>query len=172
LDKAAIHGAGSSNEPVGLLQTSGIGDVAVGVNGGALTSTHIVELERLVGAANGDTSNAGFLTNAAQRAKLRAVPEMVGGTFPVWRDNAMLGHRAEVSGQIRNDLVKGTASNCSPLIFGDWSKLLLFEFAGAYEVVLDEYTAKRQGMIQICSWGSYDILCQQPGAFAAVKDAI
>jgi HK97 family phage major capsid protein len=89
LDKAAVHGAGSNNEPVGILQTAGIGDVPVGVNGGALTATHVVELERLVGAANGDTTNGGWLTNAAQRAKLRAVPEMASGTFPIWRDNAI-----------------------------------------------------------------------------------
>ena len=172
IDRAAIHGSGSSNEPVGLLQTRGIGDVAVGANGGPVTATHVVELERLIGAANGDTSNAGWLTNAAQRAKLRAVPELAGGVFPVWRDNAMLGHRAEVSGQIRADLSKGTANNCSALVFGDWSKLLLFEFAGALEVLLDEYTGKKQGMSQICSWGSYDVLVQQPGAFSACKDAI
>jgi HK97 family phage major capsid protein len=172
LDRAAIHGAGSSNEPVGILQTAGIGDVAVGVNGGALAATHIVELERLVGAANGDTTNAGFLTNSTQRAKLHVVPEMAAGVFPIWRDNVMLGHPAAVSGQIRNDLVKGTANNCSPLVFGDWSKLLLFEFQGAYEVLLDEYTAKKQAMVQICSWGSYDLMVQQPAAFAAVKDAI
>lgn len=172
LDKAAVHGSGVSNEPVGLLATSGIGDVAVGTNGGALTSAHIVELERQVGAANGDTTNAGWLTNAGQRAKLRAVPEMTSGTFPIWRDNIMLGHRAEVSGQIRSDLVKGSANNCSALVFGDWSQLLMFEFAGAFEVVLDQYTGKKQRMLQICSWGSYDILVQQPAAFAACKDAI
>jgi HK97 family phage major capsid protein len=172
LDRAAIHGAGASNEPVGLLQTSGVGDVGVGVNGGALAANHVVELERLVGAANGDTSNAGWLTNAAQRAKLRAVPEMTGGTFPIWRDNAMLGHVAETSGQIRSDLSKGTANNCSALVFGDWSKLLLFEFQGAFEVVLDEYTGKKQGLVSICSWGSYDVLIQQPAAFSACRDAI
>jgi hypothetical protein len=98
---------------------------------------------------------------------------MASGSIPVWNEDKMLGHRAEVSNQIRADLAKGSANNCSAVIYSsDWSKLLLFEFAGAFEIVLDEFSQKRRGLLEICSWGSYDILCQQPGAFAAIKDAI
>lgn len=109
LDKAAVHGAGASNEPIGLL-LSGIGDIPIGVNGGAVAVSHLVELERLAG--DGEAANSGFLTNSLQRSKLRTVPLMTGGSVPVWSDDKMLGHKAEVSNQIRADLVKGSASNC------------------------------------------------------------
>jgi HK97 family phage major capsid protein len=170
LDRASLHGSGSSNEPVGLL-ASGISDVAVGANGGAVTVAHLIELERLAG--DGDAANSGFITNSLQRSKLRTVPLMTSGSVPVWNEDRLLGHRAEVSNQVRQDLMKGSSSNCSALVYSaDWSKLLLFEFAGAFELVLDEFSQKRRGLVELCSWGSYDILCQQPGAFAAIKDAI
>ena len=37
LDSAAINGTGASNDPVGILNTAGIGSVALGTNGGPLT---------------------------------------------------------------------------------------------------------------------------------------
>jgi len=149
LDKASVHGAGASNEPIGLLLFA-IDDCPIGANGGAVAVSHLVELERLAG--DGDAANSGFLTNSLQRSKLRTVPLMSGGSVPVWADDRMLGHRAEVSNQIRADLVKGSASNCSALIYGaDWSKLLLFEFAGALEVSVDEVSSKKRGLVEICS---------------------
>jgi len=37
LDYSAINGSGSSNQPTGILNTAGIGDVAMGTNGGVPT---------------------------------------------------------------------------------------------------------------------------------------
>ena len=42
---AALNGSGSSNQPTGLLNTSGIGSVAGGTNGLAPTYEHMVDLE-------------------------------------------------------------------------------------------------------------------------------
>ena len=45
IDLAALNGTGASNQPTGVLKTSGIGDVAGGANGAAPTWANIVELE-------------------------------------------------------------------------------------------------------------------------------
>src|SRR4030095_7580183 len=103
---------------------------------------------------DGDAANSGFITNSLQRSKLRTVPLMTSGSVPVWNEDRLLGHRAEVSNQVRQDLMKGSSSNCSALVYSaDWSKLLLFEFAGAFELVLDEFSQKRRGLVELCSWG-------------------
>jgi HK97 family phage major capsid protein len=172
LDKAAIHGSGTGNEPTGLLNISGIGNVAVGVNGGALTSAHVIGLESAVSDANADVGNLAWLTNSKQRAKLRAVPELTSGTFPIWKDGTMLGYPTAVSNQVRSDLTKGTSSNCSALIFGNWNALIVAEFNGAMEVTFDPYAQKKQGMIEVTSYAAYDIGLSTLLSFGAVLDAI
>ena len=43
IDEVAYEGGGT-NEPTGITQTSGIGDVAIGTNGGAITYDATIDL--------------------------------------------------------------------------------------------------------------------------------
>ena len=45
IDAAAINGSGSSNQPLGILNTSGIGSVAGGTSGLAPTLDHLLDLK-------------------------------------------------------------------------------------------------------------------------------
>ena len=171
LDAAAIAGSGSANQPLGILGTA-IGSVTVGQNGGPLTSALVTSLESTVGAANGDVGSLGWVTNSTQRAKLRAIAEFTGGALPIWRDGQMLSYPAFSSNQCPGNLVKGSSNNCSALIFGDWSALLIAEFGGAVELVIDEITKARQGEIELSSYASYDIGVTTVGSLAAIQDAI
>jgi HK97 family phage major capsid protein len=172
LDRACIHGSGASNEPLGILGTAGIGNVAIGAAGGAPTSDFVNALESAVGGANADSPTCGFLTNSVMRSRLRKIPSMANGSLPLWSEgNTMLSHRAEVSNQIRSDLVKGASNDCSAIVYGDWSQLVVCEFQGAIEIVVDEYSARRQNLVEIASWGMYDTLLLQPTAMAAILDA-
>jgi HK97 family phage major capsid protein len=171
LDRACIHGSGASNEPVGILATS-IGNVAIGAAGGSPTCDFINSLEAAVGAANADSPTCGFLTNSIMRSRLRKNPQMTNGSLPLWTEgNTMLSHRAEVSNQVRSDLVKGASSDCSAIIYGDWSQLIVCEFGGVMEIVIDPYTARKQNLVEIASWGMYDVLLLQPTSMAAILDA-
>ena len=53
-DRVVINGSGAANQPLGILNTSGIGDVAGGVNGLAPTWANILELWSDVAFANAD----------------------------------------------------------------------------------------------------------------------
>jgi HK97 family phage major capsid protein len=173
LDAAAISGTGLDGQPVGLLECDNVGSGDIGDNGGAVAASHLVALEKLVGDSNGDSNTLGWLTNSAQRAKLRAVPSMASGTIPVWGDNnTVLGHRAEVSNAVPRTLSKGSAiGTCSAVLFGSWSSLALVEFNGAIELLLDEYRLVKQGMIELTSFQTVDTLIRQPACFAAIQDA-
>ncbi|NDC35853.1 MAG: phage major capsid protein [Synechococcaceae bacterium WB9_2_112] len=65
IDLGILNGSGSSGQPTGIMQTSGIGSVAMGTNGGAVTFEKVVDLEAAVmnvnGAVNPGTVN--YLTN-------------------------------------------------------------------------------------------------------------
>jgi HK97 family phage major capsid protein len=171
LDLAAIHGPGTSNQPLGILGTSGINITALGTNGAAATLDSIIALESAVAGANADDQTCGFLTNSAQRAKLRKLAEVTSGTTPLWDDCSMLDYPALVSNQVSSTLTKGTGTNLSAIIFGAWSALTIGEFQDAIEVVFDPLSQKKNGQVEITSFGIYDTLLTIPPAVAAIVDA-
>lgn len=71
IDRVAINGSGSSNQPTGILQTSGIGSVAGGTNGAAPSYANIIDLESQVAVANADVGSLSYLTNPKVRGKLK-----------------------------------------------------------------------------------------------------
>jgi len=70
IDEAALNGSGSSSQPTGILNTSGIGSVAGGTNGLAPTLDHVIDLKKAVSIDNADTANAAYVTNAKVEAVL------------------------------------------------------------------------------------------------------
>ena len=64
IDAAAINGSGSSNQPLGILNTSCIGSVAGGTNGLAPTLDHLLDLKKEVAVDNADVATFGYFTNA------------------------------------------------------------------------------------------------------------
>ena len=170
LDAACLNGSGSSNQPLGILGTA-IGSVAIGGNGGPVAASNLIALESAVGTANGDVGSLAFVTNTLQRSKLRAVPEFAAGTLPLWRDGQMLSYPAFASNQIPSNLVKGTSSNCSAVVFGNWATLLIAEFSGVMELTIDEVTKVRQGEVELTSYAAYDAGLTTPLSMAAIQDA-
>jgi HK97 family phage major capsid protein len=171
IDAAAIAGSGVSNEPLGLLKTAGIGDVALGVNGLAPTAQSILDLESAIGAANADSASCAFLTTPAMRKKLRALPSITSGSEPLWDGSFMLGYPAVVSNNVPSTLTKGNNSDCHAILFANWAEMLICEFDGAIEVTVDNYSSKKRGLTELSSYATYDSLLTALGAFAAVQDA-
>jgi len=170
LDAAAIAGTGLSNMPTGLLSTSAIGIVPVGVNGGPATYALICALEDAVANANADSPDMAFLTSPDQRSKLRQVFVNGVGSDPVWGPDGLLGYRSTVSKNTPSNLTKGSGTNLSAIIAGDFSQMLLGEF-GAIEITVDPFKLKRQAVIECTVYGMFDVLIRQPAAFAAIVDA-
>jgi HK97 family phage major capsid protein len=180
LDLAAISGTGSSNQPTGILATTGIGAVVGGTNGAAPTWAHVVGLETEVAVDNADVGALGYLTNPKVRGKLRQTfRNATYGEDPIWSDapgqfglGMLNGYRAGVTTQVPSNLTKGSASGvCSAAIFGNWADLLIGEF-GVIELIVDPYSAKKQGLIEVTSLMMADIAVRHPESFAAMKDIL
>jgi HK97 family phage major capsid protein len=177
IDAAALAGTGTSNAPLGLLKTTGIGSVVISApNGGVPTYAKVMELETAISDASADADAMKFLTTPGMRSVLRqalTVPNY--GTF-VWENGgapgvgSMIGYPAYISKQVPQTLVSGASSDCHAVILGDWSQLLIGEF-GVMEIISDPYSQKRKNMLEICSFQMIDIGIRQPSAFAAIQDA-
>lgn len=174
---AAINGSGTSNQPTGVLNTSGIGSVAMGTNGGAPTYDMAVDLETAVAIANADVGNLAYLTNTKVRGKLRKT-QVFSGTNgqPVWTSGRergigeLLGYDAFVTNAVPSDLTKGTSSGvCSAGIFGNWADLIMGMWGGL-DVMLDPYAGSTAGTKRVVALQDLDIALRRVASFAAVKD--
>jgi HK97 family phage major capsid protein len=170
IDKHAIDGSGVTPFPRGILNTSGVGVVAVGTDGGVPTWANVVELETAVGDANGETGQVGYISTPGLRGKLKTVERASGSGF-VWDGNQMNGAPAFASTTVPSTLTKGTSAGvCHALLFGAWPELIVAE-AGAVGLLVDPFALKKRGMIEITSFQICDIALRHPAAFALIADA-
>lgn len=170
LETAALNGSGTAPIPTGLLNTSGIGNVAIGTNGGAPTWSHIVQLESEVADDNADYGSLAYLTTAIMRGKLKTTEKASSTAQFIWDMNEMNGYRAFVSTLVPKTLTKGTSSDCHAIIFGNWAELYIGQWDGL-DIVVDPYTNAKKAQIIITVNGWYDIALRHKESFAAIKDA-
>lgn len=180
LQRAAMSGSGSSNEPTGLLNISGIGSVAGGTNGLAPAYTHMVDLETAISNANGDITNLKYLTNTKVRGTLRKTQEFSSTNGKaVWTSMAgqsgvgdILGYQAYVTNAVPSNLTKGSSIGvCSAIMAGNWADLLIGMWGGL-DILLDPYTGSTAGTRRVVAMQDVDIQCRQKASFAAMVDAL
>jgi HK97 family phage major capsid protein/HK97 family phage prohead protease len=171
IDRAAIHGSASSNQPRGILATSGIGSVVGGTNGVAPTYAHIVGLETQVAQDNADEGALNFLTNSKVRGKLLQTEKASSTAQFVWADNNTLrGYNAAVSNQVSSTLTKGNQSLSSAIIFGNWNDLLIGMWGGL-DIAVDTSTGSSSGTVRVVCLSDVDIAVRHAQSFAAMLDA-
>ena len=173
LEKAAINGSGSDGEPTGILNTTGIGSVAMGANGGAIDWKHIVALETEVNSKNANRGRMAYLSNAKVNGALK-VTEMATGTarflLPNEAPKTLNGYPFDWTNLVPSTLTKGTAaSKCSALIFGNFQDLYIGQWGGI-DIVVDPYTGARTGEIYLTLNAWNDIKVVEPKSFAAIVD--
>ncbi|MCA9808230.1 MAG: phage major capsid protein, partial [Cyanobacteria bacterium HKST-UBA06] len=174
IDLAAIHGSGSSNQPTGIIATSGIGSVALGTNGAAPDRDTLIDLETEVAIDNADLGTLAYMTNTKVRGKLKKTATDSGSGLFVWdnTDTPTNGYRALVTNQVSSALTKGTSSGvCSAILFGNWADLIL-AFWGGLDIEVDPYSQSTTGAVRIVAFQSLDVAVRHPQSFAACLDAL
>ena len=170
LESAAIAGTGSSNQPTGILSTSGIGSVAIGTNGGPITWAKVVELETKVNAANGNRGKLAYLTNAKVIGDLKTIERASNTARFLLEGDRINGYPIEWTNLVPSNLTKGTSSSkCSAMVFGNFEDLYIGHWGGI-DVVVDPFTLAENGDVRIVlnSWD--DCVVSEPKSFAAVVD--
>lgn len=181
IDAAAIGGAGTGGVPRGILNQSGIGSVALGTNGGAITMDSIIDLETSVATANADVAPLAYLTNAKQVGALKKLKDTTNNYIWVGSEDVGMapgtpgmlnGYPVGRSNQVPSNLTKGSGTNLSAVIFGNFSDLIIGEW-GALEILPNQYgSLYTSGGVDIRALQTVDIAVRQAASFAAIVDAL
>lgn len=170
LDDAIFNGSGSSGQPLGILANTGIGDVAGGTNGAAISWANIVALESTVGAANGLFGRLAYVTNSKVAGAMKANPQVAGYPRYMMEDGRTNGFDVHVTNAIPSNLTKGTASGvCSAMIFGNFEEVLVPQWGGL-DMIVDPFSSKAKGVVEVTAIAYHDVCVRRPACFAAIKD--
>jgi HK97 family phage major capsid protein len=173
LDLAAINGSGTSNQPLGILGTAGIGSVAIGTNGGPITWDKVVDLMAEVEIDNAE--GTGFITNTKvvkTGRKTLKVSGDAGAGFILEGSETLAGYPLAVTNLVPSNLTKGSSSAvCSALIFGNWADLLIGVWS-ELDILVNPYesTAYAKGNVQIRAMMTVDVDVRHAESFAAIAD--
>ena len=188
IDLGVLNGSGSAGQPEGIMQTTGIGSVALGTNGGPITVESLVDLEEQVLIDNGalNRDNIAYVTNAkvlAELKKLRAGGSTTGdGTFLVNNQLDALGRGATptsvngyplyVTNQVPSNLTKGSSSGvCSAMLMGDFSQAMVGFWGNGLEITVGEDSDDfSKALTSVRGIVTYDVAVRHPESFAAILD--
>jgi|ETN02SMinimDraft_2_1059926.scaffolds.fasta_scaffold02026_4 HK97 family phage major capsid protein len=172
VDKQAIQGSGSSNKPTGILNTSGIGSVAIDTNGGAFTWAKAVETWKEVATDNADIGALAWVTSPLAVSRLMATAK-VGSSDSVMimnDQNKLLGYNVFSTTNSPDTLTKGSSSgDCSALTFGNFNDLIVGEW-GNLDINVDPYTNSSKGGTRIIGLYDVDVAVRHAESFAAIQD--
>jgi HK97 family phage major capsid protein len=171
IDTVGINGGGS-NEPTGILQTSGIGSVAIGTNGGAPTWASVINNIKEVAIDNALGGALAYLTNSQVVGKMRQTVR-VGSTdsrFLMDERDTMMGYRVAQTSNVPSNLTKGsTSGTCSAMIFGNFNDLIIGQWS-ATDVLVDPYSGSNSGTVRIVVFHDVDIAVRHAESFSSTQD--
>ena len=186
VDAGIINGSGSSGQMTGVLNQSGIGNVAMGTNGAALTLEALISLEKEVLIDNAAGDRMGYLVNAktlADLKSLRAGGSASGDGAFLWNvdpsgigrggtPGVINGYPIEVTNNVPSNLTKGSSSGvCSAVVFGNWESGLLGVWGTGLEIEMglesDDFAKALQSVRAITT---VDFGVRSASAFSAILD--
>ena len=174
VDKQAIQGTGTSNKPTGILNTSGIGAVAMGTNGDQGTWAKVVETWKEVATDNANIGALAFVTSPLQISRFMATAKVAtSDSVMIMNDqNKLMGYNVFSTTNSPDNLTKGTASGtCSALTFGNFNDLIVGEW-GSLDISVDPYTNATKGGTRIIGLYDVDVAVRHAESFAAIQDLI
>ena len=164
IDLAAINGSGASNQPLGILNTTGIGSTTY-ANGSNPGWGDIVNLETALAQDDADVGTMAYLTEAAMRGTLKQVEKASNTAQFIWENSngqfgSMNGYTAAVSNQVPDGYI----------IFANWDDLIIGEWSGT-DVLVDPYTGGTSGTLRIVVLQDVDVAVRHPESFAEIHEA-
>jgi len=151
IDRAAVYGTGSSNQPQGLTNVSGIGSETLTGFG---TFEEMIAMETDVAAANGDIGAMRYIINASARGALKSTKKDAGSGDFVYENDEINGYPVIVSNQLLNN----------DALFGDFSQFVMGMWSGL-DLTVDPYAGATAGTVRVIALQDIDFGVKQPACF-------
>ncbi len=161
IDLGALAGSGSSGQPTGIANTSGI-NAPTAFAAANPTFAEVVAMETAVAEDNALMGNLAYILPAGMYGALKTTAKDAGsGQFVVGPDGTMNGYRTIVSSQV-------TAGD---LYFGNFSDLLIGMYGGL-DITVDPYTNSTSGTVRIVALQTVDVAVRHAVSFAYNNDGV
>lgn len=159
IDKAGFYGTGSSSQPTGIANTTGVHAINFATTS-APTFAELVSMETAIALDNADVSSMAYVANASFRGygkttlKFPAASIPQGGT--IWEPgNTINGYRTEITNQITaGDVFMG---NFADLLVGMW---------GGLELLVDPYSYSKKGRVRVVVFQDVDFALRRTQSFS------
>lgn len=166
VDRGFFHGTGAGGQVTGVYVAADVQSVAFG--SATPTWPLITDMIGQVGDKNALLGSLGFATTALLGARLLAtLVASAAGSQMIWtgplEDGRIGGYRAIASTQISKTL--GAGSDEHGFVFGNFNDGIIGMW-GATELILDEVTQKKKGMIEIASFQMADVILRHGESFS------
>ena len=107
------------------------------------------------------------MSNAKVQGKLKTIPQIAGYPYYLMNDGKVNGYPFFMSNAIPSNLGTGTAFSAA--IFGNWSEVLVGSWGGM-QLIVDPFSAKQNGVLEISAAAYHDVLVRTPQAFCKIVD--
>ena len=158
IDNGALQGSGSSGQPTGIKNTSGI-NAPTSFAAANPTFAEVVAMETAVAEDNALMGNLAYILPASMLGALKTTAKDTGSGLFVADGNQLNGYNAIVSNQV-------TAGD---LYFGNFADLLIGMYGGL-DITVDPYTASTSGTVRIVALQTCDVAVRHAVSFALNND--
>lgn len=160
IDKGALEGSGSSGQPTGILNTSGVNKPSA-FAAAVPTFAEMVALETAVAEDNALFGNLAYITDAATYGGLKTKSKDSGSGMFVLEGGQANGYNV-----IRTQ--QATAGN---VYFGNFADLLIGMWAGL-DITVDPYTSSNTGTVRVVALQTVDVAVRNAVSFAYNNDTV
>ena len=162
IDLGALQGSGSSGQPTGIKNVSGV-NKPTSFAAANPTFAEVVALETAVAEDNALLGNLAYILPASMYGALKTTAKASGqGLFVVEQPgNTINGYRGIVSNQVTS----------GDLFFGNFADLLIGMYGGL-DILVDPYTASSSGNVRIRALQTVDVAVRNAVSFAYNNDGV
>jgi HK97 family phage major capsid protein len=158
VDKAALHGAGGSGEPQGIVGSANVGSTTA-TTIGTDTYAKMLDFQLDLATANALFGSLGYVTTPAVAKLLSGYPRFSSTDTPVWNGNLLNATVAGLPAMTSNQVEAGY------MIFGNWADLIVGEW-GILAVEANPYANFQAGIVGVRAMYTVDIALRRGQSFS------
>lgn len=155
IDYAGLLGSGASNQPLGLMNTSGIGAITLSATP---TWLQMIELETDIAEANADANGIANVMRPSMAGELKGTEKSTGSARYLMEDGRINGYPVATTTQMP----------VNSILSGDFSQLMVGMW-GALDVVPDKATKASSGGLVMRMFQDMDVAARHAQAFTLAE---